>query len=76
MANRTQLNDEMLETVTGGNITFTWRYGQGTCGLNGDYSYSFTDRGAFLAKIKECYANGMNDVQTIAALAAAGIITK
>ena len=75
MANRVQLDDNMMETVTGGNITFTWRYEKGTCGLNGDYSYSFTDRGAFLAKIKECYGNGMNDVQTINELVNAGIIT-
>ncbi len=76
MAERIQLNDEILESVSGGNITFTWRYGKGTCGLNGDYSYSFDDRNAFLAKIKECYANGMNDSQTIDALVAAGIIHK
>lgn len=74
MAERIQLNDEMMETVTGGNITFTWRYERGTCGLNGDYSYSFDNREQFLGKIKECYANGMNDAQTIDALLAAGII--
>ena len=75
MSNRELLNDEMLETVSGGNITFTWRYQKGTCGLNGDYSYSFTNRSAFLAKIKECYGQGMNDAETLSALLSAGIIT-
>ena len=74
MAERVQLSEEMMESVTGGNITFTWRYEHGTCGLNGDYSYEFDDRGAFLGKVKECYANGMNDAQTIDALLDAGII--
>lgn len=74
MSTRFELDDNMLESVAGGNITFTWRYKKGTCGLNGDYSYSFDDRDAFLAKIKECYGNGMNDTETIDALLDAGII--
>lgn len=74
MTDRVQLNDEVLETVSGGNITFTWRNQKGTCGLNGDYSHTFSDRGAFLSKIKECYANGMNDAQTLDALINAGIV--
>ena len=30
MSTRFELDDNMLESVAGGNITFTWRYKKGT----------------------------------------------
>ena len=74
MSNRINLSDEMVETVAGGRITFTWRYQEGTCGINGNNIYSFSDRGTFLSMIQECFAQGMNDEQAIDALLAAGVI--
>ncbi len=77
MANRTQINDEMLEEVVGGNLTYTWFGGEGTCGLNNNNKWKFTDKTKFVNFMKDCMQNkGMSDVDTLKAMQAAGIIWK
>jgi len=77
MSNRMQINDDMLEEVVGGNLTYTWFGGQGTCGLNGNNKWKFSDKATFEAFMKDCMQNkGMSDVDTLKAMLAAGIIWK
>ena len=77
MANRMQINDDMLEEVVGGNLTYTWFGGQGTCGLNNNNKWKFSNKVKFESFMKDCMQNkGMTDVQTLQAMAAAGIIWK
>lgn len=76
MSNRVQLNDEFLEGVVGGKITFDWDGAVGHCGLNGDKSYTFTDKGQFVAFVTNCFKQGMKDSECLNALVAAGIIHK
>lgn len=77
MSNRIQLDDQMLEDVVGGNLTYTWFGGQGTCGLNNNHKWKFSDKTKFESFMKDCMQNkGMNDVDTLKAMLAAGIIWK
>lgn len=77
MPNRIQLDDQMLEDVVGGNITYTWFGGQGTCGLNNNNKWKFSDKAKFESFMKDCLQNkGMSDVDTLKAMVAAGIIWK
>ena len=77
MSNRIQLDDEMLEDVAGGNLTYTWFGGQGTCGLNNNNKWKFTDKVKFESFMKDCMQNKkMSDVDTLKAMLAAGIIWK
>ena len=77
MSNRIQLDDEMLEDVVGGNLTYTWFGGQGTCGLNNNNKWKFTDKVKFESFMKDCMQNKkMSDVDTLKAMLAAGIIWK
>ena len=74
MSNRISLSDELVENVAGGRITFTWRFQEGTCGINGDNEYSFTNRDEFLATVKDLFAQGMNDQEVIDAMLSDGVI--
>lgn len=77
MDNRIELNDEMLDEVVGGNLTYTWFGGQGTCGLNNNNKWEFTDKDRFVSFMKDCMINKkMTDVETLQAMVAAGIIWK
>ena len=77
MADRIQINDEALEEVVGGNLTYTWFGGQGTCGLNNNNKWKFTDKAKFESFMKECMqVKGMTDVETLKAMQSAGIIWK
>ena len=72
-----RVDDEMLDNVVGGNLTYTWFGGQGTCGLNNNNKWGFTDKEAFETMMKDCMINkGMTDIDTLKALLSAGIIHK
>ena len=74
MSNRVELNDELMENVIGGTITFDWDGKVGHCGLNGDKSYTFTSRGDLIAFCKVCHSKGMTDAECLNALIENGII--
>jgi len=77
MDNRVQLDDELLEDVVGGNLTYTWFGGQGTCGLNNNNKWKFTDKTKFEEMLNDCMRKkGMSDVDTLKAMLAAGVIWK
>lgn len=69
MNNRIEINDEALETIVGGNITFDWDGHVGHCGLNGDKSYTFDSRSDFVAAVTACYKAGMSDAECMNKLA-------
>ena len=77
MSNRIELNDEILEDVVGGNLTYTWFGGEGTCGLNNNNKWHFKDKELFESFMVDCMrVKGMTDVDTMKAMLAAGIIWK
>ena len=77
MANRVQLNDDSLDLVVGGNLTYEWYGGLGKCGLNNNHKWSFTNKTEFESFMKECMIEkGMSDVDTLKAMVANGIIWK
>lgn len=48
MSDKTKLQDEELENVTGGRITYTWDGTSGTIGLNGNNRYILLDKDEFV----------------------------
>lgn len=77
MSERKLVSEEQLENIVGGNLTYTWYSGKGTCGLNGNNKWSFDDKEAFEDMLNECMREkGMSDVDTLKAMVAAGIIWK
>jgi hypothetical protein len=41
MGDRIQIDENALNNVVGGKVTYTWGNGKGTCGLNGKNTYKF-----------------------------------
>ncbi len=77
MSDRFELNDENLEEVSGGNLTYTWFGGQGTCGLNNNNVWKFEDKQLFEATMIDCMqVKGMDDIATLKYMKAAKIIHK
>lgn len=74
MSERTMLHDDAVENVAGGNITFDWNGKIGHCGLNGDKSYTFSSRSAFVAAVMKCYQEGLSDVECFNRLIEEGVI--
>lgn len=77
MKNPIQINDDLLEGVVGGNLTYTWSGGQGTCGLNDNNKFKFNDKQKFEDFMNDCFKNKkMTDVETLQAMLDAKIIWK
>ena len=77
MSEHIRIDEDLLDEVVGGNITYTWYGGQGTCGLNNNNKWKFSDKATFESFMKDCLQNkGMSDVETLKAMLAAGIIWK
>lgn len=74
MAKRVEINEEILESVAGGNITFDWDGRVGHCGLNGDKSYTFNSRAEFVAAVTNCFKAGKSDAECLEQLVADGVI--
>ena len=49
MANKIELNDEELDLVNGGDITYTWNGTSGRIGINGNNKFILVDKAAFVA---------------------------
>ena len=72
MSERKEINEDTLEMIVGGKVTYTWGNGHGTCGLNGNNKYQFDDLDEF-----ENFVNTHPDLRNgylLDALLAAGII--
>ena len=76
MTDRMQINEEDLDCVVGGTLTYRWRKStKGFAGLNGNYIYAFDDRQVFLDMLNECMVvKYMTDAETLQAMLAAGVI--
>lgn len=48
MDNRVELNEEALENVVGGTITYTWNGEVGTIGINDYNPFVLVDKAAFI----------------------------
>lgn len=75
MSNRIQIDDELLDNVTGGAITYTWDGTQGSLGIDGNNPYVLLDKGAFLEVYNEMFGK-YTDTQIIKELRNRGIIKK
>ena len=72
MGDRIQIDDNTLDNVVGGKVTYTWGNGHGTCGLNGNNKYKFDSLEKF-----ETFVNAHPDLRNgylLDAMLDAGII--
>ncbi len=75
MSDKIELNDEQLDEVTGGAITYTWNGTEGSLGMNGNNRYKLLDKGAFLKVYNEMFGK-YSDAEIIRELRSQGIIIK
>ena len=75
MANRIEINDEQLDAVNGGAITYTWDGTQGSLGVNGTNPYILLNKDAFLKVYNEMFGK-YNDAEIIKELKKQKIIKK
>lgn len=72
---RIELNDQVLEDVSGGNITYTWDGTSGTIGIDGDNRFVLLDKAAFVSYYNSVKGT-MKDSQILTNLFNQGIIKK
>ena len=70
-----QLNDDELDLVSGGQITFSWNGTTGSIGMDGYNPFILTDRDAFAAYYNSVQGT-MSDVDILRNLVAMGIAVK
>ena len=75
MADRIAINEEQLDDINGGAITYTWDGSQGSLGMNGKNIYTLLDKNAFLKVYNEMFGKA-SDAEIIKTLRAQGIIKK
>lgn len=70
-----QLNDDELDLVSGGNITYTWDGSSGSIGIDGNNAFRLLDKEAFLAYYTSVHGT-MTDGDILRNLLAMGVIGK
>lgn len=72
MAEKIKLNEEELDDINGGQITYTWDGSSGTIGRNGNNRYKLIDKAAFIKYYNE-NKDTMSEATIIKNLLAKGI---
>lgn len=75
MSDRKIINDEQLDNVAGGNITYTWDGETGSLGMNGTNKYVLNNKAAFI-KVYNEMKDDYSDAEIIKELRNQKIITK
>ena len=75
MANRIEINDEQLDNVNGGAITYTWDGNEGSLGINGNNPYKLLNKTKFLEVYNQMFGK-YTDTQIINELKKQKIIVK
>ena len=70
-----QLNDDELDLVSGGQITYSWDGTSGTMGMDGNNPFILLDKDAFVSYYNSVYGT-MSDGDILRNLLAMGIIRK
>jgi len=75
MSNREPINEQELQQVNGGQITYCWNGKTGSLGMNGVNKYKLLDKEAFLKVYNEMFGQ-YSDADIIRVLRERGIIVK
>ncbi len=75
MADRIEINEEQLDNINGGAITYTWNGETGSLGIDGNNIYKLLDKEAYL-RVYNQYFGKKNDLEIIQILKKQGIIKK
>ena len=77
MTERKLIDEELTNDIVGGNLTYTWMGGVGTCGLNFNHKWKFTDKALF-EQYMDTYMRDQHysDVDTLKVMIANGVIWK
>lgn len=72
MENRQEISEEMLDSIVGGKITYTWNGTSGTIGINGNNPYVLVNKSQFVSYYKSVEGT-MSDGAILKQLLARGI---
>lgn len=75
MGNREVLNDQELDFVNGGRLTYTWDGTTGSFGVNGNNPYILVSKDAYLAYYNEV-KDDLSELEIVKNLLKKGIIRK
>lgn len=75
MANREIMNDQDLDFVNGGRLTYTWDGSQGSFGVNGNNPYILLDKDAYLSYYNQV-KDDLSEMEIVKNLLAKGIIKR
>lgn len=75
MAKIEKLQDDDLDLVSGGQITYTWDGSSGTIGMDGFNPFALLDMDGFVAYYNSVHGT-MSDAEILTNLMAQGIIAK
>ena len=76
MSDRRMISEEDLDSVVGGEITYTWDGSVGTIGINGNNAFVLLDKGAFVNYYNSVKGSGIKESEVLKNLLAKGIIKK
>ena len=76
MSNRTEICDEMLNDVVGGEITYTWDGTIGTIGINNNNPFILLDKAAYIEYYNSVKGTGIKESAVLTNLLKMGIIKK
>lgn len=74
MDKRIKIEEEALEGITGGKITYTWNGTSGTIGINGNNNLILVDKDAFVSYYNSVQGQGLKDSQILTNLLNQGVI--
>lgn len=75
MSDRIIINDEQLDNVSGGQITYTWNGTEGSLGMNGNNVYKLLSKKKFIS-IYNDMKDDYSDAEIIRELKNQGVIKK
>ena len=75
MSDRIEIEDELLDNIDGGAITYTWDGNQGSLGVNGNNPYQLVDKSKFLEIYNDMFGK-YNDAEIIKELKKQGVVKK
>ena len=76
MDKRMKISEEVLEDITGGQITYTWDGTTGTIGSNGNNPFILVDKAAFVSYYNSVKGQGLSDAEILTNLIKQGVVKK
>ena len=76
MSKKIELTDDMLDSVSGGQITYSWDGTSGTIGIDGNQPFILVNKDAFIDYYQSVKGTGIKESAVLRYLLAQGYIKK